>query len=150
MKIKAVSLWEPYASLMRVNAKKNETRHWATSYRGPLLICAAKKMDAEYLEMLEDYEFQAALQPLIASKSSLWVKKEDLNFGMAVCVVNQIGCVSTNHPSIVEISKHEMQFGNYASDRFAWVTRMINNSFEPFPVKGAQGFFEVEIPEGLV
>ena len=40
--MKALSLWQPWASLMAVGAKHNETRDWPTRYKGELAICAAK------------------------------------------------------------------------------------------------------------
>jgi hypothetical protein len=43
--IKAISLWQPWASLMAAGVKLHETRHWWTSYRGPLAIHAAKRID---------------------------------------------------------------------------------------------------------
>lgn len=42
--MKALSLWQPWASLMALGVKQNETRSWPTSHRGDLLICAAKRM----------------------------------------------------------------------------------------------------------
>jgi hypothetical protein len=42
--MKAISLWQPWASAIALGWKKNETRHWSTDYRGPLLIHAAKKI----------------------------------------------------------------------------------------------------------
>jgi activating signal cointegrator 1 len=41
--MKALSLWKPWASLIVIGAKRFATRHWETSYRGPLLIHAAKR-----------------------------------------------------------------------------------------------------------
>lgn len=38
----ALSLWQPWASLIAHGAKTIETRGWATHYRGPLAIHAAK------------------------------------------------------------------------------------------------------------
>ncbi len=43
MKIKALSLWEPHATLFRLRLRRFETRSWATNYRGLVLICAAKE-----------------------------------------------------------------------------------------------------------
>ncbi|CCQ65412.1 hypothetical protein CWATWH0402_4143 [Crocosphaera watsonii WH 0402] len=43
-KIKAISLHQPYASLIAMGLKKFETRSWSTNYRGKLVICAAKKI----------------------------------------------------------------------------------------------------------
>ncbi|MHB1773386.1 MAG: ASCH domain-containing protein [Acidimicrobiales bacterium] len=39
--MKALSLHQPWASLIAIGVKKVETRHWTTSYRGPLAIHAA-------------------------------------------------------------------------------------------------------------
>ena len=44
MMIKAVSLLQPWASLIAAGAKKFETRSWSTTYRGPLLICASRPL----------------------------------------------------------------------------------------------------------
>lgn len=41
--IKALSLWQPWASLVRPDVKTIETRSWSTSYRGWLIIHAAKR-----------------------------------------------------------------------------------------------------------
>jgi hypothetical protein len=43
--IKAISLWQPWASLMALGLKRHETRHWPTAYRGPIAIHAAKTLD---------------------------------------------------------------------------------------------------------
>jgi activating signal cointegrator 1 len=40
--VKALTLTQPWASLVAVGAKVIETRSWSTSYRGPLAIHAAK------------------------------------------------------------------------------------------------------------
>lgn len=39
---KAISLWQPWASLIAYGVKTIETRSWSTSYRGPIAIHAAK------------------------------------------------------------------------------------------------------------
>lgn len=52
---RALSLWQPWASLIAVGAKTIETRGWSTTYRGPLLIHAAATIDG--VRTLEfDYE----------------------------------------------------------------------------------------------
>ncbi len=38
--MKALSLWQPWASLIALGVKTIETRSWATNYRGPLAIHA--------------------------------------------------------------------------------------------------------------
>lgn len=41
--MKAITLNQPYASLIAAGIKTIETRRWRTNHRGPLLICAGKK-----------------------------------------------------------------------------------------------------------
>lgn len=41
--MKAITLWQPWASLVAVGAKTIETRSWSTKHRGPLAIHAAAK-----------------------------------------------------------------------------------------------------------
>ncbi len=40
--MKAITIWQPWASLIACGAKKYETRSWATNYRGPIAIHAAR------------------------------------------------------------------------------------------------------------
>lgn len=39
----ALTLWQPWASLVAAGVKTVETRHWSTKYRGPLIIHAAAR-----------------------------------------------------------------------------------------------------------
>ena len=43
--LKALSLWQPWASLIAVGAKRIETRSWPTKHRGPIAIHASAKTD---------------------------------------------------------------------------------------------------------
>jgi hypothetical protein len=147
--MKAISLWEPWASLIRTGAKTYETRSWPTRYRGELLICAAKGGLPQYelIAMVNELHIQGGLAPLIGEpldlKAGLWpgVKIEHLNFGKAVAIVNLVDCIKTDDMKLsdIEIQKH---FGNFNLGRYAWKLKLIE-AIKPFPVKGSQGFFEV-------
>lgn len=45
--IKAISLKQPWASLVASGKKTIETRKWITTYRGDLVICSSKKPSIE-------------------------------------------------------------------------------------------------------
>ena len=150
--VTAISLWEPWASLMALGAKENETRGWRTGHRGPLLICAAKRLvKSELQEYLEDELFQKALAPLAPGRP---VTIDDLNFGKAVALTWMSDCVGTK--SLIDhswgvsakISPQEYRFGNYAPGRFAWRTTAVRR-LKPFPVKGKQGLFRVTLPSDV-
>ena len=151
--MKAISLWEPWASLIRTGAKTFETRTWKTGYRGELLICAAKGGLSRYalIEILCYWHIQGALAPLVGKPLNLdiesnptWagVEIEHLNFGKAVAVVNLIDCKRTDDMTLGEI-EIQKGFGNFSLGRYVWKLRLIE-AIDPFPVKGKQGFFNVE------
>ncbi|UWG96803.1 ASCH domain-containing protein [Dehalobacter sp. DCM] len=58
--MKAITLWQPWASLLACGAKKYETRSWDTSYRGPIAIHAAARSIQSILKECfpcADYEY---------------------------------------------------------------------------------------------
>ena len=50
--MKAITIWQPWASLLACGGKRFETRSWATSYRGPIAIHAAKKSVFDALALI--------------------------------------------------------------------------------------------------
>jgi hypothetical protein len=142
-RVTAISLWEPWASLMREGAKTIETRSWMTEMRGPLLICAAKKRDRESLLLLNDPEFQRGLASLAGGRA---VTAADLFFGHAVAMVHLRGCRRTE--TLLRNGLREEAFGDYSPGRWGWITDNLR-LFTPFPVKGAQGLFRATLPEGF-
>lgn len=141
--MKAISLWEPWASLIAVGAKRFETRSWATSYRGPLLICAAKGglPKGELFDLLADPEFREALFP--GTNLELSGMYSRLKFGGAVCVVDLVAIYRTGDMTPKHIGTDE-PFGDFSPGRFAWKLENVRAFKEPFPVKGKQGLFEVD------
>lgn len=123
--MKAISLWQPWASLIAVGLKTYETRSWSTKHRGPLLICSAKK---------EPYE-----DDLI-----LWESKHPLPLGKALCVVDLVDCLPTEEITSSQIVDGDWRYGDFSPGRFAWKLENVRAFKEPFPVRGAQGLFEVD------
>ena len=147
--MKALSLWQPWASLIATGAKKYETRSWETSYRGPLLICAAKRrVWAELNHYLCRLDFVGGLAPLkelpLDLKGETWVHlaPEDLPSGKAVTLVDLVDCLKTENLTLGEYFP-EQTFGDFTPGRFAWKLENVRRFKDPFPVKGGQRLFEV-------
>lgn len=136
--MKTISLWQPWASLMALGLKKNETRHWPTGYRGPLLIHAAKRKmtKAEFKRMryiLDYYSGDQSLYGLLC----------DLPYGAILCQVTLTDCQKVSDHNYPGRSSLESHLGDYSAGRFIWITSNLKKFKEPIPFRGSQGFFNV-------
>lgn len=156
-KVKAISLWEPWASLMRTTAKKIETRSWWTGYRGPLLICSSRRRpNSEELWLLRRFSFSRGLAPLVgkpidwedAAPRLIEVHVNQFYFGHAVALVDLVDCRRMDDVFIAGVDFYEREFGMYQPGRYAWITAN-PRVFHPFAVRGHQGLFEELIPAGV-
>ncbi len=140
--MKALSLWEPWASLIRTGAKTIETRSWPTNYRGKLLICAGRGgLSKQGLrELLSLPEFKKGLLPIAgrAHGRTGGLIPKDLYFGKAVATVELYDCKPTEKCPNDEIGSNR-PLGDFSPGRYAWFLRLIDGSFEPFSVTGRQG-----------
>ena len=132
--MKAVSLWQPWASAIPLGLKQIETRGWSTNYRGPLVIHAAKRWGADQRQFTREC---AAIDP------SLDI---DLPFGAIIAVCELTSVVQSEHLRLC-ISETERRYGVYDDNRYGWMLANIKPII-PVPFKGGQGFFNV--PDGMV
>lgn len=137
--MRAISLWQPWATLCVIGAKRIETRHWSTPYRGLLAIHAAKRWTAEEKAFAASPVFADALNGRGFNPASL-------PLGAVVGTVNLVDVVRTEKVRD-SISAEERAFGNFSDGRYAWLLETPALFDVPFPMKGAQGFFEWEPPE---
>ena len=136
--IKAVSLWQPWASLIAVGAKKYETRSWPTRYRGLLAIHAAKRWTAdEHTEFIRFTHLWPELLPKLTN--AIWADKP-LPLGAVLCVCKLVTVVSTEAVR-GNLTYQEYKFGNFNPGRFAWQMEVIEVFNKPIPARGEQGLF---------
>jgi len=137
--MKALTLTQPWASLMALQAKRIETRSWFTTYRGDLVIHAAKGFPRWARDACYEPEFAKALG----------MSDRDLPLSRGLCVVKLLACVPTDKMHQVEAvlghkpSTQELEFGDYSECRFAWVTEFVRPLLSE-PVKGALGLWNWE------
>jgi activating signal cointegrator 1 len=131
--MRAISLWQPWASAIAIGVKKIETRSWPTSYRGPLAIHAAKTK--EHL----DYARMPEVAPAFMAAGIRTMGNFPLGAIVATCVLKD--CFSTQ--IFNAIGELERALGNYDEGRFGWVLSDVVWIKNPIPFRGSQGFFNV-------
>jgi hypothetical protein len=133
--MKAISLWQPWASAIALGVKTIETRSWQTSYRGPLLIHAARKWG----KLAQDF---AATEKALGR---LTLDRVPLGAFVAVCNLVDI---EPSQDLELTISPIEKLYGNYQWGRYGWKLEEVRAFDEPIGYRGAQGLFEV--PDAVV
>ena len=135
--MKALTLQQPWATLVAIGAKRVETRSWSTNYRGPLAIHAAATIamgDFVLWKLCMSEPFLAAL------KAAGITDLTDLPRGVILATA------SLSHVQKIYIANRpnlpELAFGDYTSGRFAWYLDKVATLPEPVPARGALGLWE--------
>jgi len=133
---KALTIWQPYASLIVLGLKEFETRIWETKYRGPLVIHAAKRKMRIRQLLLIDW--------LLSNVPDVYHDQlRDPPYGAAVGRVELVDCKhQDNYRGF--ISERERQVGNWDVD-YAWKLANPVQFESPISAKGYQGLWNWKI-----
>jgi hypothetical protein len=148
--MKALSLLQPWATLIAIGAKQIETRSWNTAYRGPLAIHAS--LSKRFISMRSsDYvcgeePFRSILTAearriVYAYPHPLESAKRILPLGVVIATCNLVD-VQPTHVISDALSGQEAAFGDFTPGRFAWFLDNIKMLPEPVPAKGKLGLWE--------
>jgi hypothetical protein len=134
--MKALSLWQPWATLVAIGAKRVETRHWPAPHWliGQRIAIHATKT-TRHLAICEQEPFAAYVRA-----------PERLPLGAVIATVVLDRCIKITTASAAELERsrpHEHAFGDYTPGRFAWVLHDVQPVAPALPVTGRQGIFDV-------
>lgn len=140
--MRALSLWQPYASAVALGLKEYETRGRLTHVRGRLAIHAAKsRFEASKLSILLKEVLFNTMTGLGGYHPALHdYLFSELPAGQVIAVVNLWQCFKA-HKIVRTISFQESLFGDYKRGRYAWGLCQLTRLKEPVPCMGRQGFF---------
>lgn len=142
MTYKALSLWQPWATLLASGIKRIETRSWMTTYSGPLLIHAATAMRDDCARLVEvNPYFREAFADY---KWRHWHEVYgDLPFGAIIGIADLHICIGTASSALAPLlDDRERAFGDFSPGRYAWIFRNARQ-ITPVPFRGRQGLFKV-------
>lgn len=168
--MKAITIWQPWASLIAIGAKKYETRSWKTDYRGPIAIHSAAK-DPCKIPILGMEEFEAVAGEALekAGYGSTWCL---LPRGKIIATAELVNCwrivyhpgtdidvaknihigaeleVPKKHPDYhryIVPTEQELLFGDWTPGRYAWELINIKILDKPIPAKGYQRLWNWEV-----
>ncbi len=159
----ALSIWQPWATLLAAQIKLYETRGWATGYRGPIAIHAA--ISTEGTKLL-NYGEKLSIENLLYCAEIQPCAIDDLPRGCIIATAELVGVhkigawLDTRAPMIMvaagdgsspvktgqaytpcKLDRQELWLGDYSPGRYAWEFANMRMLPQPIPAKGKQGLW---------
>ena len=132
LSIKALTIWQPWATLLVGGPKKYETRSWATSYRGPIAIHAAKRAPDLVKKIIPPLVLEYIMRHL--GGRSL----EELPTGSIIGMAELVACHPIDDMFLSSLCEGEERLGDYALGRYAWEFKDMHALEAPIPARGGQ------------
>ena len=137
--MKALSLLQPWATLVVMGLKEIETRSWSTSYRGPLAIHASLGKAGSIF----------ADEPPFKKYIPFF---KDLPFGYIIGKVTLTDVIriatgslsGTSDAMMNKLTMEEKTFGDYTAGRFAWLLKDPVIFQKPISAKGSLSLWEFD------
>jgi hypothetical protein len=154
--MKALTLTQPWATLVAIGAKTIETRSWFTNYRGPLAIHAAAGYGPGGRH---GFNLLVCSEPF---RSALWKYWSDrprhldtlfatlpMGVVLATCELVAVAKIASLGYSC-DPGEPEKSFGDYTPGRYAWYLYNVQALPKPIPAKGKLGLWEWDAPLGAL
>jgi hypothetical protein len=150
-KMKALTLYQPWATLVAIGAKRIETRSWSTSYRGPLAIHAGKircyinKMSDDCVWDVDPFYKVLADGGAISKFNAT---EDEFIIGCIVATCELASVIRIDQATYTWASQkwvlndQERAFGDYTIGRYMWLLNNVKPMPNPIPAKGAMGLWE--------
>lgn len=154
--MKALTLTQPWATLIACGAKRIETRSWGTDYRGPLAIHAAKGLGpvggkSGLADQCAVPAFESALTEwfhrfgaMRSAERAGWV----MPLG-AIVATATLASVRRIDPKLraevlsQTVTPNEIEFGDYTTGRYAWFLENVQHLEHPIECKGALSLWDL-------
>lgn len=143
--MKAITLTQPWATLVAIGVKTIETRSWFTNHVGELAIHAAKTFPRSAQELCLISPFFDYLRIYLPfaewwkNDSRISTISEALPLGKVVAVCQLVSII---HTDVIYPSEPEKSFGDYSPGRYAWQLSNVRPFENPVPAKGSLGLWE--------
>jgi len=129
----AMTLHQPWASLIAKGCKQYETRDWPTNHRGLIVIHAGRKPKGKQ-ELREHDKVVASFKDLL---------NEDCPYSSVIAIAELTDVICMTEEFIKEQSPTELRCGNWAVGRYAFKLENVR-PLAPIPATGKQGLWKFD------
>ncbi len=125
--MKALTIKEPWATLIIDGYKKYEFRSWKTNYRGKILIHAGMSLEKDMLKRFEEYDLKCSKGEIIGEAELTDCILVDKEFNDELIKINPVVYAKSNHVQ-----------------KYAWKLENVIKYSNPIPIKGKLGLWNYE------
>lgn len=146
--MKAITIHQPWATLIALGEKRFETRGWPARYRGTIAIHAAKRIDSEACKR----------EPIKSVLAEHGYTADNLPTGAIVAIANLHDCMAEveragsrarlagDHGEFwIDMDSNEYHFGWFGIGRYVWKLKNVQRLPDPMPAKGQQGLTNLQL-----
>jgi activating signal cointegrator 1 len=135
--MKALSIWQPWASLIAMGTKRVETRSWGTPYRGLVAIHAASRKEGLVKLLIETNLTLDTFGQLPLSGR--------IPLGAVVAVAELVACVESRGHDDGRFRALEHELGDLSRGRWAWCFKDVQSVYPGISVRGQQGLWNLPL-----
>ena len=141
--MKVISLYQPWATLIAIGAKKIETRSWSTKHRGRLGIHASA--ERKYIDMRSKH-YVCDKEPFYSILMKHYTNLNEpgaipLPRGAIIAICDLQDCIKIEEGLLLK--RQERLFGDYTPGRFRWMLgEDVIQLEKPIIVQGKQGLWD--------
>ena len=125
--MKALTIKEPWATLIVEGYKKYEFRSWKTNYRGKILIHSGLSLERDMVERFKEYDLDYKCGYIIGEAEIVDCILVDEKFNENLRKINPLVYAKSNH-----------------IEQFAWQLENVKKYDNPIPCKGKLGLWNYE------
>ncbi len=125
--MKALTIKEPWATLIIDGYKHYEFRSWKTNYRGKILIHAGLSLEKDMLERFKNYPIQCSKGMIIGEATLIDCILVDKNLNQQLRDIDPVVYGQSNHV-----------------EKYAWKLENVIKYDHPIPAKGMLGLWNYE------
>ena len=144
--MKALTMTQPWATLVAIGENSIETRSWSTKHRGPLAIHAAKGFPADARALCRQSPFREVLA------RHGYADAADLPTGAVIALVCLDDVLEFGGSTLRDVRSrsaagllpaHEADFGDFSPGRHGFALSNVRRLRAPIPVRGMLGLWEL-------
>lgn len=149
--MRALTLTQPWASLVAIGAKRFETRGWPTPVRGPIAIHAGKNLAP--VGGKRGLRAECQREPFRGILAHAGLGATNLPLGQIIAAANIVDCVPTERAlegirtstriGGIRPAPYEAFFGDYDEGRYAFILEDTRVLEKPITIRGHQQFWRL-------